>query len=88
MMKLSLLFITAFSIAVLVSACGDSEMNELRSGFIDGCKSGGGSKDVCSCIFDKTEKKYTKSQLLQINKGVIPDGFMDFQMKAMLSCSK
>lgn len=88
MMKLSLLFITTFSIALLVSGCGDSEINKLRSAFIDGCKSSGVPKDVCSCSFDKTEENYTKNQLLQMNKGVIPEGFLDFQLKAMLSCSE
>jgi hypothetical protein len=82
MMKLSLLFMTA----LLVSGCGDSEINKLRSEYIAGCKSSGTPKDICSCAFDKTEEKYTESQLLQMNKGVMPEGFMDFQLKAMLSC--
>jgi hypothetical protein len=88
MMKLSLLLITAFSVALLLSGCGDSEIEKLRSEFIAGCKSGGASKDICSCAFDKTEEKYTESQLLQMNKGVMPEGFMDFQLKAIISCSE
>lgn len=88
MMKLSLLFMTAFSIVLLLSGCGDSEIEKLRSEYIAGCKSSGTPKDICSCSFDKTEEKYTESQLLQMNKGVMPEGFVDFQLKAMISCSE
>jgi hypothetical protein len=88
MMKLSLLFITACSVIMLLSGCGDSEIEKLRSEYIAGCKNSGAPKDICSCTFDKTEEKYTESQLLQMNKGVMPEGFMDFQLKAMLSCSE
>lgn len=71
---------------LVFSGCGDSKIREIRGKFIDGCKSGGVKKDVCVCLFDKMQDKYTRDQLLDMKIGVVPSGFIEFSAQATLSC--
>lgn len=64
--------------ALFLSGCGDSKIREMRSEFVDGCKSSGMKMDVCSCVFSKMQEEYTRDQLLDMKIGVIPNGLMDF----------
>ena len=48
--------------ALFLSGCGDSKIREMRSEFVDGCKSSGMKMNVCSCVFSKMQEEYTKSQ--------------------------
>jgi hypothetical protein len=54
---LSLLLFTT----LLASGCGDNKIREMRGAFIEGCKNGGLSKDICKCIFSKYEATYIDS---------------------------
>lgn len=72
--------------ALFLSGCGDSKIREMRSEFVDGCKSSGMKMDVCSCVFSKMQEEYTKDQLLDMKIGVIPNGFDGFSIKSTRSC--
>ncbi len=72
--------------ALFLSGCGDGKIREMRSEFVEGCKSSGMKTDVCSCIFSKIQEEYTKDQLLDMKIGVIPKGFNEFSIKSTRTC--
>jgi hypothetical protein len=71
----------------LICGCG-GKIRELRAEFIEGCKNTGGSKNVCSCVFDKMQDNYSEEELLRMKVGVLPKGFIEFSGKSTLQCMK
>lgn len=80
------IILTLFSI-VLLSACGDTKINELRGEFIEGCKSSKilGSSE-CKCIFKKYQEKYSREQLLNMNRGIMPSDISEFTAASTMQC--
>lgn len=72
----------------LIIGCGDSKIREMRGEFIEGCRHGGASRDVCSCTFEKIEDNYTKEQLSGISIGKLPPNFAEFTIDSELQCQK
>lgn len=86
--KNSLWRILITSCLVSLISCGDSKINELRGEFIEGCRSGGASRDVCSCTFEKIEGNYTKEQLLDTRTGALPPNFAEFAIDSSIQCQR
>lgn len=75
-------------VTVALTGCGDSKIKELRSQFTKGCQSGGTSKAICSCAFDKIEQKYSRNDLAAVADGRLPQGFAAFALEASLQCAR
>jgi hypothetical protein len=82
------LILPFFFILLVITGCGNSKIRELRAEFIEGCKHGGASRDVCSCVFDKMENNYSEDQLLDLKIGVIPIDFPEFTTKSTIQCTR
>ncbi|SPW28704.1 Uncharacterised protein [Edwardsiella tarda] len=70
--------------SISLSGCGDSSERE----FIRGCKAGGGTTALCSCIFDNLKSVYTSDELEKINQqyGYAPPHFMENMLVAAQRC--
>lgn len=54
--------------------------------YIGGCVANGGPKEVCSCTYDKLKASYSDDVFDKIEKGYMPEDFMDKNIIAMKSC--
>lgn len=81
-----LILITSCLISLV--SCGDSKINEIRGEFIEGCRNGGASRDVCSCTFEKIKDNYTKEQILDVKVGKLPPRFAEFVIDSSIQCQK
>lgn len=74
-------------VALALAACSKSPVDQLRDQFVEGCKSNGGSRGVCKCIFGEYEKVYSEKVLTQIGSMQrLPVDFPDQTVKAALKC--
>lgn len=58
-------------VVLALSACS-SELDKLRSQFVDNCVAGGAPKSSCKCAFDKLQEHYGEQGLLAIEKQSTP----------------
>ncbi len=60
--------------------------------FVKSCEESGGTKEFCTCMFDKVQKEYTFEEFstieTKINAGEPPDEFVEFTGKARAACTK
>ncbi|ULH10520.1 hypothetical protein MF265_21770 [Serratia marcescens] len=72
---------------VVLSGCSD-EKSKAESEFIRGCKSGGGTTAICSCIYDILQTKYPHGELLKMNQqyGYVPPDFMNNMLRTAQQC--
>ena len=74
------------ALLVLITACSD-ESSKIRGEFIAGCISGGTSKAVCACTFEKLETKYSPAELRGINRlAAPPESFFREAFKLAQAC--
>ncbi|MCO8089150.1 hypothetical protein [Acinetobacter indicus] len=59
MMRIILSTVTALALGFTLSSCASKAERE----FVNGCRSGGGDKTTCKCVYQKLEKKYSETQL-------------------------
>ena len=70
----------------LITACSD-ENSQIRGEFIAGCMTGGSSKAVCACTFEKLETKYSPAELRGINRlAAPPESFLKEAIKSAQAC--
>lgn len=76
----------------VLAVCGSSLLSlvgctsKTERDYITGCIASGGPKEVCSCAYDKLEDTYAEEVFSQIEKGSVPDDFMETNIMAMKSC--
>jgi hypothetical protein len=79
----------------MLASCGDPHNygQAVADNFINGCAKGQQvSKEVCTCVFEKVQKKYTLREFAEIDKkaeaGEFPPEFVQFAENARTECSK
>lgn len=92
--KYLLLSLTFF----LATSCGGNGDNkkqypaELTQNFMNACTLNGGEQEMCSCLLEKIQEKYTLEEYsaieTKIQFGKTPDEFLEFLGKARVQCSK
>lgn len=76
--------IWVFGLAVvLLSGCASKSERD----YMTGCVSSGASKDVCSCTYDSLKASYSEAVFEDIDKGIIPQDFMEKTAVAMKQCT-
>lgn len=55
-------------VVVSLSACGNSEMKQIKRDFMSGCQQSI-SKKVCSCAFDEWKTEYGEDSFIRLSKG-------------------
>lgn len=79
-------YLTLLAPLVLIAACSD-ENSKIRGEFIAGCISGGTSKAVCTCTFEKLEAKYSPLELREINRlAAPPESFLREAFQSAQAC--
>lgn len=60
--------------------------------FMKSCEESGGTKEFCTCMFDKVQQEYTFEEFstieTKISAGEPPDEFVEFTGKARAACTK
>lgn len=60
--------------------------------FIKSCEESGGTKEFCTCMFDKVQQEYTFEEFstieTKISAGEPPDEFVEFTGKSRAACTK
>jgi hypothetical protein len=60
--------------------------------FMKSCEESGGTKEFCTCMFDKVQQEYTFEDFstieTKISAGEPPDEFVEFTGKARAACTK
>lgn len=83
-------------LVALSLGCGKGDPHKYPTGvsdnFVNSCKADGSvSKEVCSCIFEKVQAKYTYDEFYEMDKkadkGAPPPDFIAFASKARSECS-
>jgi hypothetical protein len=64
---------------------------EVAEEFIKSCEESGGTKEFCTCMFDKVQQEYTFEEFstieTKISSGEPPDEFVEFTGKARAACT-
>lgn len=87
-MKKIILAMFALAFTLVISGCGDSKLDEIKTTFISECTSGGLPKSVCACSFDKISDKYSEKQIIALETDSAPEGFEMFMLETMMSCAQ
>ena len=79
----------SISLVLLAALAGCSDENSnLRGQFLAGCIQGGAPKSICSCTFEKLEKKYSHAELVALSDPYKKpaDGVMKYVIQSTLQC--
>jgi len=68
MFKKAVLFAAIVPVLVL-TGCSNSEYEQARKDFMDGCIQGGANEKICACSFDKAAEGFSKSEIVELNQG-------------------
>ena len=89
------LSIASLFAAISFASCGDPHDygKAVADNFINGCAKGGQmSREACTCVFEKIQKKYTLKEFTEIDKkaesGEFPPEFTQFAENARAECSQ
>lgn len=63
-----------------------SEARKARSEFVTGCKEGGGSSAICSCVYDKLEDRFGADGMVRAVCGAVPNGFSAQLLQSAAAC--
>ena len=76
--RISPLWVALLLVVPALSACSDSKATKIKKEILTGCRSSGGSKQICNCAYDKLTEKYSTEQLTAIASGrsISPDKLM------------
>jgi hypothetical protein len=65
---------------------------EVVDAFLKSCEGAGSRRELCSCILDKIQRKYTFEEFsvleTKMRAGRTPDDFLEFSGKARADCAK
>jgi hypothetical protein len=66
---------------------------DVTQNFMNSCQmTSGGNQEICSCLLDKIQKKYTYEEFsaieVKMQAGQTPSDFLDFFAKVRAECSK
>ncbi len=80
---------------LLFSACNTKHdyPADVTQNFMNSCQTtSGGNQELCSCLLDKIQGKYTYEEFsaieVKMQAGQTPSDFLDFVGKARAECSK
>ncbi|CAK7053084.1 hypothetical protein [Saezia sanguinis] len=89
MFKKAVLFAAIVPVLVL-AGCSNSEYEQARKDFMDGCTlQGGANEKICACSFDKAAEGFSKSEIVELNQGTNSANAQKFAtaiFAAMKSC--
>jgi len=81
--------------SLLFTACNTKHdyPSDVTQNFMNSCQTNsGGKQELCSCLLDKIQRKYTYEEFsaieVKMQVGQTPSDFLDFVGKARAECSK
>ena len=85
-----------FLVSFLFFNCNTDKKNEYPStvtqNFMNSCVTNGGNQEMCGCLLDKVQVKYSFEEFSSIEvrmlAGQTPPDFLDFIGKSRAECSK
>jgi hypothetical protein len=91
-MRNTLLLLT-FIITIFACNTKHDYPADVTQNFMNSCQmTSGGNQEICSCLLDKIQKKYTYEEFsvieVKMKAGQTPTDFLDFVGKVRAECSK
>ena len=91
----SILAAICFASVILTIGCGPKKHEypaDVTQNFMNSCQQNGSSQEMCSCLLEKIQKKYTLDEFIALDAkataGQPIQDFIDFIDKEKLECSK